>query len=266
MPGEYEMNSRTKVLLTLAAALAFVNQVRGETHVFDFATGFDGWQQQWHESSSPGGSDGVVTHLPGLGYLDSASLRFDMGNGFGDDGTLWIEKQFAIPVSVATPVGLGFQLFNDELSEVNTFQVKAVISTQNPNLQPDFTLIGETNTAEGWVPFGHTQTVNSATGQVWVALGIRVAWETPRVYYIDHVTVAIPSGPSGDYNDDGVVDAADYVVWRKTGGSEGEYETWREHFGESTFGGGSISVPEPSIITQFAALFLLTGCRHRIRQ
>jgi hypothetical protein len=263
------MNNCTKMLLTLAAsALAFVNHARAETHVFDFGTGFEGWQQQWHESSSPGGSDGVVTHLPFFGYLDSASLMFNMGNGFGDDGTLWIEKQFAVPPSVPTPVDLGFQLFNDEQSDLNNYEVKAVISTQNPNVQPDFTLIGETNTAAGWVPFEYSQTVNSTTGQVWVALGIRVAWETGRTYFIDNVTVSIPpeSSLSGDFNEDGTVDAADSVVWRKTGGSEGEYETWREHFGESTFGGGSISVPEPSITTQFAALFLLSGCRHRIRQ
>jgi hypothetical protein len=58
----------------------------------------------------------------------------------------------------------------------------------------------------------------------------------------------------GDFNGDGDVDAADYVVWRKTGinGQQG-YNDWRANFGQSTGGGASSSttVPEP------AAAFLL---------
>ena len=38
------------------------------------------------------------------------------------------------------------------------------------------------------------------------------------------------AGP-GDYNGDGVVDARDFVHWRKTGGSAEDYNTWRENFG-----------------------------------
>jgi T5SS/PEP-CTERM-associated repeat protein len=46
----------------------------------------------------------------------------------------------------------------------------------------------------------------------------------------------------GDYNHDGSVDAADYVVWRKTGGSADDYNTWRAHFGQ-TAGSGSAGYP-----------------------
>jgi len=55
--------------------------------------------------------------------------------------------------------------------------------------------------------------------------------------------------PIGDYNDDGVVNAADYVVWRDTSGGSGlnlaadgdldgtvdadDYDVWKTHFGET---------------------------------
>ena len=35
----------------------------------------------------------------------------------------------------------------------------------------------------------------------------------------------------GDFNQDGSVDAADYVVWRKSGYSQADYNTWRANFG-----------------------------------
>jgi hypothetical protein len=191
--AEKERNM-TKIAGTLGVATAILlalggGRARAETFVSDFTAGFDGWQQQWHKESTSG-TDGVVTHSTERGYLDGASLKFDMGDGFGDDGTLWIEKQFLVPAGVPTPVSISFQLFNPFQSDFNTFQVKAAISTSNPNQQADFTTIGSTDTDEGWVPFSFEETVTSPTGEVWFAAGIRVAWETPRVYWIDHVVVS----------------------------------------------------------------------------
>jgi sulfatase modifying factor 1 len=67
----------------------------------------------------------------------------------------------------------------------------------------------------------------------------------------------------GDYNDDGNVDAADYVVWRKTGinGQPG-YNTWRANFGRSINGSGAANaqVPEPtSLLPCLAALYFVVG-------
>jgi hypothetical protein len=82
----------------------------------------------------------------------------------------------------------------------------------------------------------------------------------------------IPKIP-GDYNRDGIVDAADYVVWRKNIGAEflmnrdpnatdlvdqDDYTFWRSHFG-NTAGTGSgananATVPEPT-----SALLVLVG-------
>jgi hypothetical protein len=83
-------------------------------------------------------------------------------------------------------------------------------------------------------------------------------------------TFAITSGSDGDYNDDGVVNAADYVAWRKTpasfGGEPGGYNTWRETFGESSAGGGG-AVPEPAAaiagVIGLTALLLVHSRRSR---
>jgi autotransporter-associated beta strand protein len=71
------------------------------------------------------------------------------------------------------------------------------------------------------------------------------------------LTVTTLPGLLGDYNGDNVVDAADYVVWRKdpanNGGDPGGYEVWAANFGNTNPGagnGGSLAaqnaaVPEP---------------------
>jgi len=57
----------------------------------------------------------------------------------------------------------------------------------------------------------------------------------------------VAAGISGDHNGDGVVDGADYVVWRKLGvnGAQG-YTDWKNNFGKTAPGSGNNSnVPEP---------------------
>jgi hypothetical protein len=91
-------------------------------------------------------------------------------------------------------------------------------------------------------------------------LGATKAWDTSSLYtsgVLSVLSVALP----GDHNLDGTVDAADYVMWRKTnvGGAQG-YTDWYANFGASSGGGGSAdraaqaTVPEPA-----AAAFLLSG-------
>ena len=53
-------------------------------------------------------------------------------------------------------------------------------------------------------------------------------------------------GLAGDYNDDGAVDAADYVVWRKIDGSQAGYDMWRANFG-SVLGTGTGSLPSSDV-------------------
>ena len=65
----------------------------------------------------------------------------------------------------------------------------------------------------------------------------------------------------GDFNADGKVDGADYVVWRNSGGSVGSYSEWRQHVGQSTVIG--TAVPEPSSLYYIliVAISVLMGKR-----
>lgn len=70
------------------------------------------------------------------------------------------------------------------------------------------------------------------------------------------VLLAAASLP-GDYNGNGKVDAADYVLWRKTptgfGGNPAGYNTWRSNYGNSSGSGSSLvsgsAVPEPTVLS-----------------
>jgi hypothetical protein len=62
-------------------------------------------------------------------------------------------------------------------------------------------------------------------------------------------------GLAGDFNGDGRVNAADYVVWRKTDGTPAGYNLWRTNFGRTAGSGSSLgAVPEPA-----SALLVVVG-------
>jgi hypothetical protein len=106
-------------------------------------------------------------------------------------------------------------------------------------------------------------------------------------FFLDNITaLAAASGPTptGDYNGNGVVDAADYVRWRDTlnqtvgtpgNGADGDksgtidagdYTFWRSRFGNNASGSGQGSnVPEPSLVSFLIMNLLALGSATRVR-
>lgn len=80
--------------------------------------------------------------------------------------------------------------------------------------------------------------------------------------FVIPVDVSLP----GDFNDDGIVDAADYTVWRDTIGTPEKYAEWKQHFGQPGAGSASASVPEPGALSPTVAAMLLgLACGRRRR-
>ena len=92
---------------------------------------------------------------------------------------------------------------------------------------------------------------------------------------------ACPARVSGDFNYDGMVDAADYTLWQDnlgldaavlSGNGSGaatvvqaDYQLWRSHFGESIVS-GSAAVPVPEPTTLLLALLGLAAAPLRVRR
>jgi len=85
-----------------------------------------------------------------------------------------------------------------------------------------------------------------------------------------------PAGVSGDYNNNGVVDMADYVLWRNGGPLQNDptpgvqaadYDFWRSRFAATSgsgsgLGGGS-AVPEPTSAVLLLMGLVAFGCKRR---
>jgi phospholipase/lecithinase/hemolysin len=157
-------------------------------------------------------------------------------------------------------------LFNEALASPATFGLSNVTDAAAPGLEPGDSTYDRNQIAPNaneylfWDDLHPTATVHAALAQRALAL-----FEMP-----------------GDYNQNGAVDAADYVVWRDTRGQTGtglpadgngdrqidaaDYNVWRANFGATVVAGTASkleSVPEPA--TVFVPLtVLLTAQLFRI--
>jgi hypothetical protein len=88
----------------------------------------------------------------------------------------------------------------------------------------------------------------------------------------------VPAGLPGDYNGNGKVDAADYVLWRNGGPLQnevttpgtvtaGDYTEWRARFGNMAGSGAGLggAVPEPGTIVLAMIVGVLFACGQRKR-
>jgi hypothetical protein len=77
------------------------------------------------------------------------------------------------------------------------------------------------------------------------------------------------SGLAGDINEDGAVDSADYVAWRKNGGTLQQYHLWKANFGQTAGSGAGelgtlashVAIPEPATLWPLILVGASVGLR-----
>jgi hypothetical protein len=101
------------------------------------------------------------------------------------------------------------------------------------------------------------------------SLPVGLHWNISQLYLTGELLVV--AALSGDYNDDGTVDAADYVVWRKHEGTNNalpndliggmigaaQYGQWRSNFGQVIGGGSATFTAANGVVPEPAGVWLL---------
>jgi hypothetical protein len=202
--------------------------------------------------------DGI--HSPGVG---AAAVNAEGVYSIANSGILEIDIGGAMPGTGYDVVNAAGQVNLDGKLRVRSINAGTGIFT--PAVGQQFTVLSSANTING--AFDTTITTSVVSGTL-------VEWQVQQsASSVTLQATALTELLAGDYNGNGVVDAADYVVWRDTLGSiylEGDgdrngtvdandYAVWRANFGRvtgATAGSpSSASVPEPPSLL----LLLLAG-------
>jgi len=158
---------------------------------------------------------------------------------------------------------------NDELDEWHEFwitiqrQLDGQGNTHVVNVYTDGSLVPQTFN----VIMGPENEFGAGSGShlgMGLSSGSRLgAYDVDFYAYKEGVFVPTLAGLPGNHNKDQIVDAADYVAWRKLPsffeGDPTGYNNWRENFGESQLGAGGSPVPEPSSTLLMVLMILAAG-------
>jgi hypothetical protein len=230
------------------------------------------------------GSNGLNEWRPD--FMNNSKLGFDL--------TLVASEQAADPANnyatidpIINADGFGFHALTDNYIDSMTPYTgqnlgDGGVLTNNFNPQ----LLSGTQTTTWVYDISHLHSLFTLNPDTGVPNYIEIVFEMysngPVVYHLDNIRLFTPVvAVNGDYNGDGVVDAADYVVWRdhlgqtfalpnrdpsNTGAiNQQDYTYWKGRFGAIS-GAGALSggsVPEPASWIQCFAAFCGLGLLRR---
>jgi Dockerin type I domain len=216
------------IVLSLASVLA----AGGPTKVSiteSFENGYGPWTINSHIGGDVGGSgfdpgcDGTLEYEigPSQDYAFAGDTSIEtFVDGHCDDGTLWLVR----PISLAAgtwSIEVDFLIHQEEETAFSVWEAKAFIGLTPPASQRDFTTAGFI-ADPGWTAYAHAATITTdRPTAAYVAVGIRVAWETFRTHWIDAVTISgiPPQDEPADLNFDGVVNGLDLALLLGSWGS-----------------------------------------------
>jgi hypothetical protein len=217
----------------------------------------------WNRSTSAVWNDDVaLSPTRSLQLNDNSTSRTDEWRSFpnaipeGDDRTLDLRWFWKYDIASGSEFRARLRLSND--TAVGT-------TLTNPVTEVNFTISGS---EADWEMFETSLAIADSIRSFDVAFFSGGALGATGSLFIDDISVALaPAAPllAGDYNDDGIVDTADYIVWRKNfGGSflpnetvtpgsvdEDDYDVWIANFGQPGDSGSGADnplgqVPEPA--------------------
>jgi hypothetical protein len=178
---------------------------------------------------------------------DAARIEFDLfGKGVGQFDRMFVDGQIQLAGELALGIGGGYV----------------------PALGDTITLISSLG--------GVIDEFDHLAQPAGLPSGLQFALD----YQPQFVRVMVVEQFAGDYNYDGVVDAADFTVWRDSLGSNtllaadgnlnnmvdaGDYDIWKMHFGDTAGSGAALNqaVPEPGCLLLLSSLIPLARCRRR---
>jgi hypothetical protein len=161
--------------------------------------GFEGGLEGWHvgaevpqDPNRPGQEVAwSVETSEEQASAGSRSVRLQL-DGSQDDGTIWLARPLAVQAGEPRTVRLSFDLWSISESWNTLAYVAAYAGPQPPAGEDDFDLSQPANLAEGWQRYSYSLTAEpSPDGELWIAVGISVVWETEVIYYIDELQVEV---------------------------------------------------------------------------
>jgi hypothetical protein len=195
MRSSFKLGAAIGILTIISATAGWYFCPRPVRYNEGFEQDFGGWTGDADVPPNPNNPDSNVdwnvsrATSPARSGQHSVKLYID---GRQDDGTVWIEKALSTRRNAQIQVKVSFEVYSKSESFNVIAAVVVFVGTSNPEIEADFAVVGQANEISGWKRYTHTVTLKTdSSGEVWVALGISVRWETEMTYNVDDIEATI---------------------------------------------------------------------------
>lgn len=194
------------------------------------------------EFRSPSNPANASVRIDDLYKLSGQDLTNPLSTGsqiMTVDGNFTAQSGSTLQLDILSPAIRDQLIITGALQAAGTLTVALATGAATPQLGDSFDILDFASAS------GTFDTLNLP------GLNTGLAWNTSRLYVDGMLSVGLAS----DFNTDGQVDAADYVLWRTNPTAYGDlagYNSWRQNYGATAVGNGSNigvnAVPEPSCV------------------
>jgi len=158
-----------------------------------FENGFGDWtldSQVPEDPNNPGETVAwKIERTSTNSFSGDHSVLFQI-DGTQDDGTIWLEQKLELQPNSAKIVALSFQLWSPSESFNTIAEVVAYIGEDDSEVEDDLHVLGAADQVAGWEAYSLSVEINTGSlGEVFVAFGISVRWETEMSYFADSVEI-----------------------------------------------------------------------------
>jgi hypothetical protein len=180
-------------IIVVSTGLYYQNRSEPTTFFDGFEDGLGVWSPDGDlpmDPNNPGNEVAWIIAVSKEHFSTGQSSALFYIDGSQDDGTIWLEKGFDLRPNSFYEGELTFQFYSGSESFNTIAVVVGYVGTLDPEVEEHLTVLGPANKIEGWLEYAcEANFKTNVKGEVWVAFGISVRWETEMVYFVDDVNI-----------------------------------------------------------------------------
>jgi hypothetical protein len=146
-------------------------------------------------------------------------MRYYLEN-YNDEGKIWIQKPYSVEQNKDYLVKIKYKFATRDFGLANLFTIIAGVHLSPPTNAQQLIYQGHTgngfefDTGYVWLDKSYEFHINSnSSSQLWIVIGIWGNWETPRVYYVDSLSIYLEEeNPSTLLEDEKII--TDFSIYQ----------------------------------------------------
>jgi hypothetical protein len=204
----------------ILSLLLISNSILPQSYFYSFENTHSGWDTTGIDLQLGDTTIAWSIHPSNEIAIDSSfSMQYYLEN-YNDAGKIWIQMPYSVEQNKDYIVTINYKFASRDFGLANLWTIITGVHLSPPTNAQELTYQGHTgngfdfDTGYVWLDKNYEFSINSnSSNKLWTVIGIWGNWETPRIYYLDSLSIYIQEeNPSGILDDERIIN--DYFLYQ----------------------------------------------------